>query len=927
MVLLLQLQIFLIIAVLLIAKPAGSAVFLARFGPENLPYMFILTAVVAAIVSTSYAAAVRYYSLLRVNLWSLSICLSSVLAFALMVRQPMLADVVAIGLYTWVALFGVLAASQFWMMANLVFDVRQAKRLFGPIGAGAIAGGIVGGYVANLVAAAHGLQSLLFIAATCLVPVIMISVFVWRRYINEAPSGNKEEDAPPIVLVERPHRIIARSKHLVLLCSVIALSVITAKLVDYQFSALASERYASPDRLTSFFGFWFSTFNVIGLLIQLLLTQRVVRWVGISGALFVLPAGLSIGAIVMFFVPGLGAATFSRLTDGSLKQSLHRAGVEMLFLPVGKAVKNRIKIYIDVLIDSVAGGVGGGLILLLASVGVSAVGISGLVLVLSVGWLVCVLLVRDEYLAAFRQQLSHLRPRRKERPLRSRHREVLSGFLHVLEEAKLGRSEQQALYVLDRADDLTEERFREPIESLLDSPQPKIRARALRTLSLRKAPDLLHRVIPLLNDPEERVQNAALEYLVTHHLEETEELILEQLKNPTAAIGGTALIHLLLETRRNPALRRRWQLNRVFRERVRELPWHQPEERDAWRRKLLVAAGRAGGKVGEEFIRRELNGPDSEFRKQAILATGESQNERWVFPLLDYLSEAQYRPFAASVLVQYGDRLVAILPRFLKEDLIEIEDLRRLPAVLEKIDSQRIVDLLFAFIERYHPEDLELRLEVLKALNKMQVVFTRLKMPAKRIYRHLLTEVRNCQRCIANMEIQRKLMPVRESPLKDARTGLLNRLSRRQEGNMDRLFRLLGLRYPPADIIPAYRGIRSANHDEKISALEFLDIMLENNLKQLLIPVMEYGIRVSEHQARPESVAVDDLRRREFKHLRRMLGARDVHAKLAAIHLIGYLNDERYEPLLARCLGARDKRVRDLAAGALERLATVVDSA
>jgi len=48
-VLLLQLQIFLIIAVLLIAKPAGSAIFLARYGPENLPYMFILTAVVAAV--------------------------------------------------------------------------------------------------------------------------------------------------------------------------------------------------------------------------------------------------------------------------------------------------------------------------------------------------------------------------------------------------------------------------------------------------------------------------------------------------------------------------------------------------------------------------------------------------------------------------------------------------------------------------------------------------------------------------------------------------------------------------------------------------------------------------------------------------------------------------------------------------------------
>lgn len=917
---LLQLQIFLIIAVLLIAKPAGSAIFLARFGPENLPYMFILTAIVAAIISTTYASAIRYYSLLRVNLWSLVICMGSLLGFALMLSNPLLADLVAVGLYTWVALFGVLAASQFWMMANMVFDVRQAKRLFGPIGAGAIAGGIVGGYAANLVAVALGLKYLLLIAVGCLLPVIVISVFVWRRYIRENHPNRKENDTLAKAITERPHQIIAGSKHLQLLCAIIALSVITAKLVDYQFSALAAERFASPDRLTSFFGFWFSTFNVIGLLIQLLITQRVVRWVGISGALFVLPAGLSIGAMTMFLLPGLGAATFSRLTDGSLKQSLHRAGVEMLFLPVSKEIKNRIKIYIDVLIDSLAGGVGGLLILLLTAVGVSSIGISGLVLVLSVGWGVCVLLVREEYVAAFREQLSHLRPRRKDRPLKSRHREVLSGFMQVLEEAKLGKGEQQALYVLERTDDLTEERFREPIEALLYSPQPMIRARALRSLSLRIAPNLLPRVLPLLSDPEDRVKNAAMEYLVTHHLEETEELILEQLKHPDATIGGTTLVHLLLETRNNPALRQRWELKKMFRKRVKELPWHAPEERDAWREKLLIAAGRAGGKIGTDFIRRELNGPDPKFRKKAILATGENLDEQWVFPLIDYLSETEYRPFASSVLVQYGDRLLTILPRFLKEDIIDIEDLRRLPGVLEKINSQRVVDLLFAFIERYYPEDLELRLEVLRALNKIQLDFPRIVMPAKRIYRHLLTEVRNCKRCIANMDIQRKLMPVEKGGLREARTGLLNRLTKRQEGNMDRLFRLLGLRYPPADIIPAYRGLRSANHDEKISALEFLDIMLESNLKQLLIPVMEYGIRVSESQARPESDALEDLRKREFTHLRRMLGGTDIRLKLASIHLIGYLDEEQYEPLLARCLGARDKRVRDTASKVMGKM-------
>jgi len=189
LVLLLQLQVFLIIAVLLIAKPAGNAIFLARFGSGALPYMFIVTALVAAIISTAYSQALKYFTILRVNLWSLGACLLLLLLFAIIVPMPGSKDIVSVGLYLWVALFGVLAASQFWMMASLVFDVRQAKRLFGPIGAGAIAGGIVGGYLATIIAGNFGIRALLFVATGALLPVMAISIHIWRNYIANKESA------------------------------------------------------------------------------------------------------------------------------------------------------------------------------------------------------------------------------------------------------------------------------------------------------------------------------------------------------------------------------------------------------------------------------------------------------------------------------------------------------------------------------------------------------------------------------------------------------------------------------------------------------------------------------------------------------------------------------------------------------------------
>ncbi|MFK8165032.1 MAG: hypothetical protein AB8H12_21485 [Lewinella sp.] len=920
-------QIFLIIAVLLLAKPAGNAIFLSRFGSAALPYMFILTAVVAAIISTAYSQALRFFSILRVNLWSLGLCLLTLLLFSILVPLPGSRDVVAVGLYLWVALFGVLAASQFWMMASLVFDVRQAKRLFGPIGAGAIAGGIAGGYLASLIVANFGVRYLLYFATLCLVPIMLISIYIWKRYISnkESQLARKKKTAR---LRESPHQLIMGSKHLLLLCGIIATSVITAKLVDYQFSALASERFADEDRLTSFFGFWFSTFNVIGLVIQLLITQRIVQRLGVSGALAFLPAGLGLGALGMFMVPGLSTAIFSRLVDGSLKQSLHRAGVEMLFLPVSSAVKERIKTYIDVLIDSVAGGLGGLLLLLLVDgLGISVVGISVPIVIFSVAWLFCVFLIREEYLDAFRDQLRHLRPKQRPNRVKSRHKEVLEGFLRVLEDAKLGENNKQLLYVLERTEDIAEARFKKPIQELLSHGAPHVRARALRNLSLRDtSPEILPSVIPLLVDEDLGVRNAAMEYCISHHLEETEELIREQLKSPHSSIAGTAIVQLIVETRANPEMREYWNLAHEFNRRVGDLAWLAEPDAFAWRSKLLKAAGSSGSDLGKEFIEASLESDNPEVVREAIIAAGERLDERYLLRLIDFLSEASFRPYAKSALVQFELGLVTILPGYLRRRLIDLEDIRRLPAVLERINSQQTVDLLFAMIERFNPYDLELRLETLKALNAMKRDFPLLKMPTKRIFRHILSEVNTYQTTINTLEAQLKLSGTANSKeVQEARHGLLNLLHQRQDGNLDRLFRLLGLRYQPTDIIPIYRGLQAAERKEKISALEFLEILLENDLKRLVIPVIERGVRIADLEQSDSSHSEEHLAEVQFRNFKRILRGRDIRLKLSVIYVIGQLKEERYLPLLVLQLEASDKRVRDMAKKAFDMVFATVE--
>ena len=52
---------------------------------------------------------------------------------------------VALGLAIWNSVVGVLTGLVFWGLAGRVFDVRQAKRLFGLVGSGEAVAGVIAG--------------------------------------------------------------------------------------------------------------------------------------------------------------------------------------------------------------------------------------------------------------------------------------------------------------------------------------------------------------------------------------------------------------------------------------------------------------------------------------------------------------------------------------------------------------------------------------------------------------------------------------------------------------------------------------------------------------------------------------------------------------------------------------------------------------
>jgi len=142
--LLLFAHLFLVICAYLVGQVARDALFLGRFSAALLPFADMSLFLCVAVVVAVYVRAGRRLSLDRLISGSLLVFGVTSLALAVIAHSSPPAWLYP-GVYIWVGVLGVLAPAQVWTLANYVLTPREARRLFGFVGAGATAGATRGG--------------------------------------------------------------------------------------------------------------------------------------------------------------------------------------------------------------------------------------------------------------------------------------------------------------------------------------------------------------------------------------------------------------------------------------------------------------------------------------------------------------------------------------------------------------------------------------------------------------------------------------------------------------------------------------------------------------------------------------------------------------------------------------------------------------
>ncbi len=810
---------FLLLSAYLILKPVRNSLFLSKFGADQLIFMYMIIAVAATPIAWLYGWTAARTTLPRLVGGTTIFLVINMGVFWWLIQQHF--DWLVYVFYVWVSLFGVFTTSQYWLLANYVFDAREAKRLFPFIGAGSIAGGIMGSFLTSQFAQLLGTENLLWLCMGFMLACFGLLLMAWKRRQGDDPRKTKRKKKSRDVSGMLP--IIMKSRHLKLLAMMIALTVIVSTFVDFQFNKVVANSIDSKDELTAFFGWFFMSLSLISLVLQLLFSSRILKRFGVGAAILFLPVGLLLGSAALFVWPVLASAIAIKISDGSFRYSINKTGVELLYLPVSVSIKERVKAFMDVVGDRLARGFGGALLYLVNDILSWPVQwISFLSAAMISAWVAVAVLLRKEYSRTFRESLVSRTIDAEEIRVQLHDGASIEAVAHTLASS----DERQVLFALELLKDEKDQRLAEPLANLLTHRSPEVRRRSLRRLLALQDGDLLARIEPLIGDPDAEVRADAMRYICKHTPGDPVERLKEYLASDdpklvaaaarcalqhSAEVGSEPIItidHLkkLLEMEGDEVIQARAQLAQALR-------YVDPDDPIA------------------DLCSRFLTDPDPATRRAALESVAHLRRRRFLPTVIGYLGIPGLRGQAASTLQAYGPAILGTLRDAMLDPKLASPIRLRIPKVISQMDTPEAAEILCAQIGI---EDALLRHVVIKGLNRMRRRLGELPLAPDRIRGLFHSEAESYFRDL-NYEASFKAEPGDHRCEK----FLMRALKDSRNRHLEQAFRLAGLIYPLNDMVFAYRGAVSTTRILRARAIEFLDTVWDQQEKQHLFPILE----------------------------------------------------------------------------------------
>ena len=382
----------------------------AAGGVENLSWMFTGTLVTMLIANTAFSAIVARMPRRRFLPIAYRFFSANLIVFYLLMGTLTPAQNIWVGraFYVWVSVFNLFVVTLFWAFMTDVFNSEQAKRLFAFIAVGGSLGAIAGPIVTASLVQKLGAANLILVTAALLeIAPWCVKFFPaeFRAPPRRIETGERKADEeltdpevsqrPPIepgaeqvigggIISGIAH--VFRSPYLLGICAFMLLHAITSTIVYFQQADITGHQFHDRALRTAFFAQLDLAVNTLTVIVQLLLTGRLLKWFGVGFTLAFLPVLSMLGFLGMGFVPVLGLLAVFQVLRRAGNFAVTRPAREVLFTVLRREDKYKAKSFIDTFVYRAGDQIGAWSYPLLTWFGLGLTGISFVAAPLAAVW-------------------------------------------------------------------------------------------------------------------------------------------------------------------------------------------------------------------------------------------------------------------------------------------------------------------------------------------------------------------------------------------------------------------------------------------------------------------------------------------------------------------------------------------------------------
>lgn len=267
---------------------------------------------------------------------------------------------VMIGPVTTITLIG------FWGIFGRVFDLRQSKRIIGGIDTGQLMATMIAFFSIPILTryVINETYDLLLVSSIAALGVFLFTLVLTLNFnLNKSTKVMKGEAVQKVNFLS-----LMKDKYLRLLSVFLIFSMGAAKFIDFTFLSATETMYPDEDDLSNFLSFFSGTVILLSFFIQSFLNDYIIGKFGLRVALMTMPLILilfTVGAITVGHIFGYETKTddfilffvltgTGKLFTDALKDALENPAFKLFFLPLDIKIRFDIQTRIEGVVNEIA---------------------------------------------------------------------------------------------------------------------------------------------------------------------------------------------------------------------------------------------------------------------------------------------------------------------------------------------------------------------------------------------------------------------------------------------------------------------------------------------------------------------------------------------------------------------------------------------